>query len=234
MTHDGNDAQHLAPMARRAQQVLAVEKLTATADSGYYQGEHLKTCLEHSITPFGAIPDKNKAIAQQGRYTRERFEFDAAHNRYRCPAGQFLEQQGRPYDKNGRTMIRYAGKQSICGTCPLRDQCLTDKAPFRQRVRWEHEAVLDDHRQRMADHGAEMMRQRAALAEHPFGTLKRWRGWDQFLVRGFDKVRGEMSLMVLGYNFTRVLNLLGLPALQAYCAHHRRIYHANLEQGVFA
>lgn len=234
VTHDGNDAQQLAPMALRAKQVLAVEELTATADSGYYQGEHLKTCVEHGITPFVAIPDKNKAIAQQGRYTRDRFEFEAEHNRYRCPAGQVLEQQGQPYDKNGRTMIRYAGKQSICGACALRDQCLTDKAPFRQLVRWEHEAVLDEHRQRMDEHGAEMMRKRAALAEHPFGTLKRWMGWDHFLVRGFDKVRGEMSLMVLGYNFTRVLNLLGLPALQAYCAHHRRIYHANLEQGVFA
>ena len=103
VTHDGNDAQQLAPMALRAQQVLAVEELTATADSGYYQGEHLKTCLEHGITPFVAVPDKNKAIAQQGRYTRDRFTFEPEHNRYRCPAGQCLEQQGQPYDKNGRT-----------------------------------------------------------------------------------------------------------------------------------
>jgi len=29
-------------------------------------------------------------------------------------------------------------------------------------------------------------------------------------LRGFDKVRGEWSLMALCYNFTRVLNILGL------------------------
>jgi len=30
-----------------------------------------------------------------------------------------------------------------------------------------------------------------------------------FLVRGFDKVRGEWSLMALCYNFSRVLRIIG-------------------------
>jgi uroporphyrinogen decarboxylase len=51
------------------------------------------------------------------------------------------------------------------------------------------------------------MAQRASVVEHPFGTLKRWFGWDHFLVRGFQKVGGEMALMVLGYNLTRVINI---------------------------
>jgi hypothetical protein len=66
------------------------------------------------------------------------------------------------------------------------------------------------------------MRQRAALAEHPFGTLKRWFGWDHFLVRGFEKVRGEMSLMVLGYNLVRALNVLGLDTFRDDCAQRAR------------
>ena len=49
-----------------------------------------------------------------------------------------------------------------------------------------------------------------------FGTLKTWFGWRHFLLRGFKKVRGEMSLMVLGYNLTRVINILGLDAFRAY------------------
>ena len=44
------------------------------------------------------------------------------------------------------------------------------------------------------------MRQRACLVEHPFGTLKCRAGYRHFLVRGFDKVRGEWSLMALCYN----------------------------------
>ena len=55
----------------------------------------------------------------------------------------------------------------------------------------------------------ELMRRRSALVEHPFGTLKCRAGYRHFLVRGFNKVRGEWSLMALCYNFTRVLNILG-------------------------
>ena len=93
-----------------------------------------------------------------------------------------------------------------------------DKTGRRQIFRSEHAPVAEAHRRRMAEEGAERMRQRASLVEHPFGTLKRWFGWDHFLVRGFEKVRGEMSLMVLGYNLTRVINILGLQAFRDYCA----------------
>jgi hypothetical protein len=70
----------------------------------------------------------------------------------------------------------------------------------------------------MTAEGPERMRQRAGLVERPFGTLKRRFGWDRFLVRAFAKVRGEMALMVLGYNLTRVLHILGWRAFGDYCA----------------
>jgi hypothetical protein len=43
-------------------------------------------------------------------------------------------------------------------------------------------------------------------------------GYRHFLVRGFNKVRGEWSLMALCYNFTRVLNILGLERFVAAIA----------------
>lgn len=65
---------------------------------------------------------------------------------------------------------------------------------------------------------AGLMRRRAGLAEHPFGTLKCRAGYRHFLLRGFDKVRGEWSLMALCYNFTRVLNVIGFDGFTAYLA----------------
>ena len=66
-----------------------------------------------------------------------------------------------------------------------------------------------------------MMRRRAALAEHPFGTLKCRAGYRHFLMRGFDKVRGEWSLMALCYNFARVLSILGSDGFTDYLARRR-------------
>jgi hypothetical protein len=83
--------------------------------------------------------------------------------------------------------------------------------------RWEHQDVVDRHRSRMAQAQADtMMQRRAALAEHPFGTLKCRAGYRHFLVRGFAKVRGEWSLMALCYNFTRALNIIGFDGFVAY------------------
>jgi hypothetical protein len=56
----------------------------------------------------------------------------------------------------------------------------------------------------------ELMRRRSAIVEHPFGTIKCRAGYRHFLVRGFNKVRGEWSLMALCYNLSRVINILGL------------------------
>ena len=51
------------------------------------------------------------------------------------------------------------------------------------------------------------MEQRKALAEHPFGTIKRGMDAGYFLLRGLEKVRAEMSLTVLAYNLKRVINI---------------------------
>lgn len=57
------------------------------------------------------------------------------------------------------------------------------------------------------------MARRKAIVEHPFGTLKCRAGYRHFLLRGFEKVRGEWSLMALCYNFTHLLNILGINRL---------------------
>ena len=62
-----------------------------------------------------------------------------------------------------------------------------------------------------------MMKKRAAIVEHPFGTLKHRAGINHFLMRGLEKCRGEFSLMTLAYNFSRVLRILGKDFIEGYC-----------------
>ena len=60
-----------------------------------------------------------------------------------------------------------------------------------------------------ADEGAAAkFKLRKTLAEHPFGTIKRWFGYTHFLLKGLEKVRCEWSLTTLAYNLKRVLNLV--------------------------
>ena len=124
---------------------------------------------------------------------------------------------GRKVNTGGRVEIRYVSRKADCDACPLHARCVTAKTPTRTIARWEHEDVLERHRARMKG-SQHRMRRRAELAEHPFGTLKCRAGYRHFLVRGFDKVRGEWNLMALCYNFSRVLKIVGIDAFMAYLA----------------
>jgi len=102
----------------------------------------------------------------------------------------------------------------------LRAQCLTEIASYKKLERRGHEAAVERDRRRMAQAGGRMQ-PRGQLAEHPFGTVKHRAGMHHFLMRGLEKCRGELGLMVLCYNFTRALNLLGMDALRDYCARRK-------------
>jgi hypothetical protein len=46
-----------------------------------------------------------------------------------------------------------------------------------------------------------------------FGTLKRQRGFTHALVRGKEKVLGEVGLLFIGYNLTRCVSIFGAREL---------------------
>jgi transposase len=236
VVNDGNDTGQLHAIAVAAKEALGVETLQATADVGYYNGETLRSCEADGITAYVPEADKNNRLAKQGRFTLKDFSYDKEQNLYRCPADAELRpMEGRKQDAGGKWHVRYAALKSVCGVCPLRSRCLTDKARRRELQRWEHQDVVDRHRVRMAQPEAEtMIRRRSALAEHPFGTLKCRAGYRHFLLRGFDKVRGEWSLMALCYNFSRLLSILGFDKFLAALKNHPQIANWLLQVLLFA
>jgi transposase len=215
-----SDAGHLHVMAKAVKDALDVEALQVLADEGYYNSEDLKACEDDGITAYVPIHEGNRKLEKQGRFPRKAFSYDASADVYRCPAGELLHPTKKPWTSaSGRVEVRYLSSKMSCDACLMRARCITPEAKVRSVSRWEHEGVLDRHRARMASEGtSQLMCRRSAIVEHPFGTLKCRAGYQHFLVRGFDKVRGEWSLMALCYNFTRVLNILGFERFVAAVA----------------
>jgi hypothetical protein len=218
VVNDSSDVGQLHAMAKAAKDALEAEALQVLADAGYYSSVELKACEDDGIVAYVPPPEGTGRLEKQGRFSLKDFSYDHTADAYRCPAGELLRpMKGRLQNTSGRVEIRYASRKAVCGTCQLRARCLTPKAPYRTIGRWEHEDVLERHRARMQGAG-ELMRRRSGIVEHPFGTIKCRAGYRHFLVRGFNKVRGEWSLMALCYNFTRVLNILGFERFVAYMA----------------
>jgi transposase len=218
VVNDSSDVNQLHAMAKAAKEALDAQALQVLADAGYYSSTELKACEDDGIVAYVPPSEGNGRLEKEGRFSLKDFSYDAAADAYRCPAGELLHpMKGRWKNTSGRIEIRYASSNKICKTCPLRAKCLTPKASRRIIGRWEHEDVLERHRTRMQSAG-DLMRRRSGIVEHPFGTLKCRAGYRHFLLRGFNKVRGEWSLMTLCYNFTRVLNILGFERFIACLA----------------
>lgn len=218
VVNDGNDTGQLYPMAKAAKEELGVATLTVLADTGYYNGQALKACEDDAIIAYVPQAKRTGRLDAQERISHEAFVYDREADVYRCPGDQVLRPtEGRKINTGGRVEIRYVSRKADCDACPLRARCLSAKTPTRTIARWEHEDVLERHRERMTGAQA-LMRRRAELAEHPFGTLKCRAGYRHFLVRGFNKVRGEWGLMALCYNFSRVLTIMGVDGFIACLA----------------
>jgi transposase len=218
VVNDSSDVNQLHAMAKAAKEALDAETLQVLADEGYYSSTELKACEDHGIKAYVPPSEGNGLPEKAGRFGLKNFSYDGAADAYTCPAGQLLRpMEGRWTNTSGRVEVRYANRTRICRACPLKTKCLTPKTSQRIIRRWEHEDVLERHRARM-ESASDLMRRRCAIVEHPFGTLKCRAGYRHFLVRGFNKVRGEWSLMALCYNFTRVLNILGFERFVAHMA----------------
>ena len=218
VVNDSSDVGQLYVVAKAAKDALGAKTLEALADEGYYSSLELKACEDDGIIAYVPVPEGNRRIEKQGRYGRKDFSYNADADVYRCPADEFLHpMKGRWQNTSGRIEIRYAARKAICQACKVREFCLNPKAPRRTISRWQHEDVLERHQARMQTAG-ESMRRRSGIVEHPFGTIKCRAGYRHFLLRGFDKVRGEWSLMALCYNFSRVLKILGFKHFEARLA----------------
>lgn len=207
VVNEPTDHGQLAPMAAAAREALGVETLKAVADGGYYDHGQIAACAELGVEPYLPRPKKGSAEAG-GRFGKEQFAYEAATDTYRCPSGQSLSREVE-WLKRGEPHAAYANAEA-CAHCALKAQCTT--APYRRITRWVGEAVVEAMHARVAAH-PELIAQRKALVEHPFGSIKFWMEQRAFLMRGLEKVRGEFQLTALAYNMKRVIKIVGLERL---------------------
>ena len=209
VTNEGTDLHQLANVALQAKANLGVDQIDALADAGYANAAEISRCVEQGITPFVPKPDTSANTAR-GLYGKSQFKYDAAKDVYVCPANGTLTYRFSTYEL-GRELKYY--RASGCQDCALKSRCTRNKAN-RTLTREANEHLMEAMAARMKQH-PEKFKLRKTLAEHPFGTIKRWFGYTHFLLRGLPKVQCEWSLTTLAYNLKRVLNLVSFEKLMA-------------------
>ena len=212
VTNEGTDLRQLADVAIAAKNNLEIERAEVVADAGYYNASEVSRCVERGITPYIPKADTS-ANTKLGLYGKSQFKYDALQDEYVCPSGATLTYRFSTYEL-GRELKYY--RASGCKTCALKSRCTRNKAN-RTITREANEHLMEAMAQRMKQQ-PEKFKLRKTLAEHPFGTIKRWFGYTHFLLKGLTKVRTEWSLTTLAYNLKRVLNLVSFEKLMAAVA----------------
>ena len=213
-----NDTNALAAVAIETKEILQVEKMDVLADKGYHTGEQIQQCEQNQITTY--VSPKEPASNNPDIFPITQFVYNAEKDCYTCPANQTLTTNGTWYthsSKGHKSDYKFQRYNNVpaCKVCPMQSDCTTSKKNGRNIDRSEFASLMEQNAERVKLN-KDYYKQRQQLAEHPWGTIKRQRGFDHVLTRGKTKILGEVSLVFIGYNLARCANIVdGLEKFKA-------------------
>jgi transposase len=202
------DRAELSKISEEAQAVLDQKNIIVLADRGYYSANEIKKVQDAGMTPI--VPKtQTSGSRNKNMFTKDDFYYSKEKDVYICPNKKEI-----PYsfssDERGKTMRGYVSVKA-CKDCPIKGCCTTSKA--RRVRRWEHEERLEEMEIQLQSM-PNAMSLRQSTVEHPYGTIKARMGATHFQTRTLKNVKTEMSLHVLTYNLTRMINIFGVKSLQ--------------------
>jgi hypothetical protein len=212
----------LSQMGTSVKRELGIEgSIELLADKGYHTAQGLHECEENGIITYVAFPEQAYKERPKG-FRKPDFKYDPERDLYICPDNKTLKTKGTLHVKKGRhghiepSYKLYRSSFSVCSICPYKDQCLS-AANISQRhgrtlERGEYEESVIANRARILAQ-RDKYKRRQAIVEHPFGTIKRAWGAYYTLLKGKEKVGGEMAIVFTVYNLCRVINILGVKML---------------------
>lgn len=209
-TGDVNDSHALAPVAIATKELLGVEGMDVLADKGYHTGEELKKCKEENITCY--VSPKAPSTKDIGLYPITDFSYNNETDSYACPAGETLTTNNVWYSHSARgNTSAYKFRRfttPACKQCASLQKCTKGERNGRCIDRSEYAEIIEENKERINNNPG-YYKKRQQVTEHQFGTLKRQRGFTFTLMKGKEKVLGEVGLEFIAYNLSRCVSILG-------------------------
>lgn len=213
-------------MLQRAKTILRTNKFTALYDKGYHTGSEFKTADNLEIDVLVAIP-KVASQAPNPNYNVENFEYDEEKDIYVCPQGKQLTTTGKFHETAKSNFKRYTTKE--CLTCLVKSEC--SKAKYGKAIqRSQYQELVDNNKTRV-ENNKEYYRQRQAIVEHPYGTIKRQWGFSYIMTKKFkQRAEADVGLIFTAYNLRRLISIIGIESLMEYLESFVLLVFSYLDQ----
>lgn len=205
-----NDRNQFACQIDQANALMEKSCKTACADAGYADTDELETIDQQGITVI--VPSQRQATdKEEGPFSKSHFTYDKEQDCYFCPEGHPLIYQSTDKRKN---QLHYQIKDKrICLACPHYGQCTKAKNGrligrlHNEEVKLKLEAQYEEKSSQI------IYKRRKSRVEHPFGHIKRNLKTDAFLLRRYDGVQAETSLLATCFNMARMITIFGVGNL---------------------
>jgi len=213
-TNDGKALHKAAVQARQNLQLQKEDSIMVLADKGYHTGAELQQCQQENMITHVAYKQQSSVKHISNEFLSESFDYDKHTDSYICPAGAILTSLGTWHNKKGdagETSFRFKTyRTDDCKTCTLKKQCTKLPKRIIQRSEYQDAVDINDNNIKQNPH---YYKRRQAICEHPFGSIKRHWGYTYTLLKGLQKVNGEMNLIMFCYNFMRTKSILGFEKM---------------------
>jgi transposase len=184
------------------------------ADTGYGGGDNLKYLEDNDIDAY--IPEegeRNIGKAKRSRahlFGKRDFTYSEREDCYICPIGKTLCQAvstrtiKTKYSKRAITV--YRTRRGVCTQCPHRERCTPNAKVGRSITRDGYEEYRERMREKMTTaKGRAIYGKRKCIVEPVFGQIKTRGRFDQFLLRGLEKVRLEWKVAAIAHNLMKII-----------------------------
>jgi len=219
------DSKAMGNMLQRAKTILRTKNFTALYDKGYHTGSEFETANNLEIDVLVAIP-KVASQAPNPEYNVENFEYVKQADTYVCPKGKLLRTTGKLHITAKYNFKRYTTK--ACLSCSVKQEC--SKAKYGKAIqRSEYQELIDNNKTRI-ENNKDYYKQRQAIVEHPYGTIKRQWGFSYIMTKKTkQRAEADVGLIFIAYNLRRLISIVGTERLQEHLKRFVFLYYAYLQ-----
>ncbi len=201
-----SDISQFASQINNAEEVTGKECKIAVADAGYADIDELASIDSRGTTVI--VPSKRQALhGEEKGFSKSDFSYNKEQDCYYCPCGEKLTYNKKAGDS--KRLYYFITDAKICAACKHFGKC-TQSKDGRRIVRLANEEIKEKLEELyLKPESQEIYKKRQAKVEHPFGHIERNLGITNFLVRGQQGAKAEISFGATCFNIARMITIFG-------------------------
>lgn len=197
-----SDNAMLVPMLEEVEANVGEVAKETVADGGYCSAGQLGEAEARGYDVLVA-PGAETGGPKRGAYDSAKFEYDGERDEVICPQGKRLKFEGRKNKGPQQPAVR-SYRCLHYEQCPVRALCSRRREGRRIEVSPQRAAVMRQREKRRDPAQQALLRQRKAIVEPVFATIKQAMGFRRWTVRGLENVRTQWALLCAAFNLKKM------------------------------